>query len=184
MQTQKNKKQYKAPQVTSISKAKGNDLSTVTAAAKSVFVALATVVSEALAKPETYGPLFSLLKKTKETVEGLHNSMRDAIKEYTLANGEQTTEGGQLVATVGNWKLTLRPRAKPGTLDAKKVEGLLRSKGLNPDEWMDPTISYAVNEEKWQTLIQRKRVSADESTGCEKDLEYNVMAPTLDGQGE
>lgn len=79
-------------------------------------------------------------------LEDLKKLGRDAIITMVERDGKVTTEKGSMQLVRDGWQFEIRPH-KTG-YDPKKVEAHIRSIGRNPNEFMDATVVYSVNEDK------------------------------------
>ncbi len=76
---------------------------------------------------------------------------------------------------VEGWHLEARPQHGEGSIDHKKLEGLLRAKGLDPTHYMDTVITFKFNPDKVDTI--RTKLSQAELDTCKMQMSYAVQRP-------
>lgn len=156
-----------------------NALATFQPSSKAAFDAGLMLASEALSDraitpaklTETYELLYIYQKKLGVVLEIAKASMKKLVEEQ----GQQKEEGLSKSMVMGNYQVDIRPVNTK--LDSKKVEALIRAKGIPIDKAMDQEISYKINESKLQELIIRKKMTADELESCRHELKYSLQPP-------
>lgn len=125
--------------------------------------------------PEEQGPVFDTTKKVKEVAEYMYEVTRVRVLKYITEHGERKTEKGTLVAVVGGYALEAQP-ARTG-VDSKKLEAMLRVKGLDPTVAMDAVVTYKVNNDKAVDAVARGVITEGELVACHYEASYRVMGP-------
>lgn len=123
--------------------------------------------------PEQVPAALDMARQMKTLSEEVHNKLRDKLLEGIKVNGVRVTEKGSMQDTVGGFKVTAIP-TRTG-VDGKKLETLLRAKGLDPGIWMDQTISYKVNEGKLLQAAEKGKLTAADVESCRYDPAYRVQ---------
>lgn len=121
-------------------------------AATASFADICTYVSSLIGPdvpPENVADALATLKMVEKQAEAMNAYVRDAAIRLLKEKGQEVGEKGSRTLTAGNWLLEMH--RKNGT-DPKKLEKLLREKGLDPEVAMTPTIKYSVNYTKLTDL--------------------------------
>jgi hypothetical protein len=120
-----------------------------------------------------------VLVETFDQLKGYEDALADVVG---VARGklldiikEQGSGDSSLKLTVGGYEVSARPR-KTG-LDAKKLEALLRAKGIDPSSYMTTKVTYEVDPPRAEALVQLGKLTQDELNTCIPPLEYNLMRP-------
>lgn len=113
-----------------------------------------------------------LMANGKALFEEAYSRFRDRAITQLKENGSPVGEKGSLTQQLGTWTMTAI-RTRSG-FDPKKVEALLRRKGLDPAAWMRTTLTYAVDDEKLANLKARPDVTAADMEGCKYDESYRI----------
>ncbi len=138
---------------------------------------IAVVLSQAELGAPTLAAAMLVLRETKNTIEkGLEPVAKQRMIEMLKKDGQQTTDKGSMEAQVGGWKLSMSP-TRTG-IDPKKLEARLRSKQVDPAKYMRQTISYAIDEDKLNSLIDKRVMSNDELVDCRYEESWTVRTPT------
>lgn len=112
---------------------------------------------------------FDMTDQLRDMAEEVRTRLRDRILLYVQAKGRQLTDKGSMTAESGGFKLTAIP-TRTG-IDPKKLEALLRRKGIDPAVAMDATITYKVNMGKLATCS----LTPGELTACSYDKAFRVQ---------
>lgn len=115
---------------------------------------------------------FDMLKGYEDAVSDVAGVARGKLLDLLK---EQGSGESSLKLTVGGWELSARPR-KTG-LDAKKLEALLRAKGIDPTNYMTTKVSYEVDPARVPLLTADGKLSQAELDTCVPPTEYNLMRP-------
>lgn len=113
---------------------------------------------------------FDMTDQLRDMAEEVRTRLRDRILLYVQAKGRQLTDKGSMTAESGGFKLTAIP-TRTG-IDPKKLEALLRRKGIDPAVAMDATITYKVNMGK---LAACAALTPGELTACSYDKAFRVQ---------
>lgn len=131
--------------------------------------------SQSLAKisteeaPVAYEVALDLVKLADEVKEKL----RERLIDHTQINGQQVGDKGTLEAVMGDKVVRCIP-TRTG-LDPKQIEGLMRSKGLDPNTNMRSTVTYAVDYEKISDLINMGKLTNSEVEKCRYDKAHRIQ---------
>lgn len=117
----------------------------------------------------------SLVKSWKDALDVCEEQLKSRLLDLIATDGNVKTEKGSKELVVNGYKLTSRPW-RTG-IDAKKLETMLRARGLNVAKYMDAQVSYGVNESKLDLLLAEGGVDADELKTCEYPVKMVLMAP-------
>ena len=115
---------------------------------------------------------FDMLKGYEDAISDVAGVARGKLLDLLR---EQGSGESSLKLTVGGWELSARPR-KTG-LDAKKLEALLRAKGIDPTMYMTTKVSYEVDPARVPLLTADGKLTQAELDTCVPPLEYNLMRP-------
>lgn len=115
---------------------------------------------------------FDMLKGYEDALSDVAGVARGKLLDMLK---EQGSGESSLKLTVGEWELSARPR-KTG-LDSKKLEALLRAKGIDPAAYMTAKVTYEVDPTRTELLTRENRVTQDELNTCIPPTEYNLMRP-------
>jgi len=119
------------------------------------------------------GQTMATVRQFGDVLEAAEASMKARILPYIKANGMTVTEKGSMRATINGYMLEAQP-TRTG-YDSKKVEALLRARGIEPETAMDAVVTYKVNEGKLADTVRSGAVSTDEAEATRYDLNYRVM---------
>lgn len=125
--------------------------------------------------PPMLADVYDQLTNWSTYMEQLVGNAKGRIKSAVLDQGRVTTEKGSRTLSMGGWDLSIRPH-KTGT-DGKKLEALLRAKGLDPGVAMRQTISYAPDAEKISAAIVAGKLTDADVAACAYDLNWAVQSP-------
>ena len=125
--------------------------------------------------PATVAPMYGLIAEWVEALEATKELLRSRIIDILEKDGEVVTDKGARSAELNGWHFEMRPQ-KTGP-DSKKVEALLRAKGLSPAEWMDTDLKYKASTEKLAKAVGAGVLSEAEAQTCNYDLHYAVISP-------
>lgn len=106
----------------------------------------------------------------------LSDETGEALKQrallYLNVHGQQVTDKGSRQARVDGFLLKAIP-TRTG-LDPKKVETLLRRKGMEPSAHMRSTIKYEVDAERMDKLVMDGKLSTQDVEACRYDKSFRV----------
>lgn len=126
---------------------------------------------------------FGTADELQKLSEDVRSRLRDRLLLYLQVNGQKTTEKGSVAADVGGFTVTAIP-TRTG-IDPKKLETLLRRKGIDVEAGMDATVAYKVNPEKVAKLLESGRLHEQDREACLYDKAFRVKcAPAGDDNGE
>lgn len=128
-----------------------------------------------LAKPDSLGRCLVELKQLESAIQDIRGGVEDKVKTILLEQGEQTTEKGSRALTVNGITVTMRP-TRTG-IDSKKLERLLRIKGLKLTDYMDEqvTVTYKVNMSKVEMSTVAGKLTDDELEQCKYDESWSLQ---------
>ena len=113
---------------------------------------------------------FDMTDQFKELAEEARSRLRDRLLLIIQATGQTQGDKGTMSTESGGFKLTAIP-TRTG-VDPKKLEALLRRKGIDPAVAMDATITYKVNLAKLATV---QAVTPGEVAACASDKAFRVQ---------
>jgi hypothetical protein len=127
---------------------------------------------------------FDAVKQFEDGWESLGEMARDRVKQTAKELGRQKLDdSGKPTTTIlleaGEWEQELRSRGQP--VDEKKLEALIRSKGKDPNLFMQQVVIFKVDQHKLAWAVENKLLTQAEVDACKKPLEYNVMRPKRKG---
>lgn len=121
---------------------------------------------------ESYRALIDFQSVIKDTIEVAKEKMKKLVEN----KGEVTTEKGSMERVIGGYLYAMRP-TRTGT-DPKKLEALLRAKEVEDiGEYMEPTVTYKVSEEKLRKAFAKKVLTQAELDTCEYEKSYALQPP-------
>lgn len=115
---------------------------------------------------------FDMLKGYEDAISDVAGVARGKLLDLLKEKGSGESS---LKLTVGDWELSARPR-KTG-LDAKKLEALIRAKGIDPTNYMTTKVTYEVDPARTELLIADGKLTQAELDTCVPPIEYNLMRP-------
>lgn len=111
-----------------------------------------------------------------DTMKKLSEHTRDMLKarviELVTKNGKKVTEAGTMRMPMAGLVMEIQPTGNG--YDPKKVEALIRAKGLDVEHYMDKEIKYSINEGKMKSA---KKITHDEWETCRKEQGWKMMSP-------
>lgn len=123
--------------------------------------------------PEAVATIYEGLSNWGGALERVQKMVKERLLTLAVSQGRVATEKGTRRLQVGGWEL--EARVHRSGLDPKRVEGLLRAKGLPVEQYMDPTISYKVNENRLEGGVNLGKLTADEVESCRYELNYTLQ---------
>lgn len=145
--------------------------------ATETFADICTYVSSLIgpdAPPENVADALVILKMVEKQAEAMNAYVRDAAIRLLKEKGTVVGEKGTVIMTTGDWHLEMH--RKNGT-DPKKLEKLLREKGLDPEVAMTPTIKYSVNYTKVEMAKVAGNLTSEELDNCAFDESWSLQSP-------
>jgi hypothetical protein len=133
---------------------------------------LSSYLSTDLAPPDL-AALFEKVKEAELVVEHIHDMIRKRVIEV-VAQKQNKAPGAAFKLQAGPYLLEVRTR---DNVDPKRLEGMLRAKGLNPADFMDSETKYKVRADGIDTLLHAGHLSLEELESCRKSDSYTVMSP-------
>jgi len=128
------------------------------------------------AKPAVLAEAYDRLTEVQKVVEDTIKVAKDKMKELVKSTGT-FVEGtkGSYEAVLGEYQYSIRP-TRTG-VDPKKLEALLRSKDKDPEVYMDPKVTYTVNEQKLGAALAKKVLTKAELETCMYEESYALQPP-------
>ena len=126
--------------------------------------------------PNDVSAVYLQLKNVEDVLKDIGSLARDRLLAYIKQEGEPISEGGSLKARLGEYEVCAIIRS--AGYDAKKVQQMLRSKGLDATAGCDTEIKYKPNPDKLEALVDTGRLTRDELKLCKVDPDYRVERPT------
>ncbi len=146
------------------------------------FVSMARVLSSGnKLAPSTLARAFSVLNGWKKLISndkyknGILDEARRQIIEVLKKDGTPVPESTKLVLEAGDFEISMHTY-RTGT-DPKKLQRLLITKGLDPEVYMRPTITYAVDESRLGLALQKRKLTQAEIDSCQYDESWVVQDP-------
>ncbi len=126
--------------------------------------------------PKALSDVFFKLDELEKALQEMRENVKDRIKEAVKADGTKVPETlGSISLDVGNHKWNIRP-TRTG-YDPKKVEAALRSKDLQPADWMQTDIKYKVDETKFPKLVEKGIFTTEELEQLKYELKFALVTP-------
>lgn len=144
----------------------------MTKAGSEYLTAASLVLSQTSLPTPVLVETFDQLKGYEDAVADVVGVARGKLLDIVKAQGSGDSS---LKLNVGGYEVSARPR-KTG-LDAKKLEALLRAKGMDPAAHMTTKVTYEVDAAKAEVLVGMGKLTSDELNTCIPPLEYNLMRP-------
>lgn len=168
----------KTKKVTAIEKVYGAvDVVAVQPTINGCLTQLATILSQENLPPDALAAVMSIARQAKDVIEdGIEKVAKIRLIEVIKRHGKATTDKGSMGFNVGGWHLGMQPY-RTG-VDPKKLEGMLRAKGIDPAKWMVQTISYSLNADKVTQLQDKKILTVEELDNCKYNESWTVKTPT------
>jgi hypothetical protein len=149
--------------------------------AEAFFKSFSAEVATAIEKG-TVGYVWEPLKSWFEGFKRLEGLAKDALKKQVQHYGTPTNDkGSKKLRLEGGLVIPLVAR-KP-EWDDKRVEALLRSKGLDPDKYMQVEKRYKTDAALLEPLIGPK-LSLDELKACRGQATYALMPAKYENDGD
>ena len=124
-------------------------------------------------QPEQVPAALDMARQMKNLSEEVHDKLRDRLLAGVKLNGVKVTEKGSLQDNVGGFKVTAIP-TRTGT-DPKKLETMLRAKGLDPLLCMDAEITHKFNPTKTIGAVVLGKISQADWDSCKYDPAFRVQ---------
>lgn len=105
------------------------------------------------------------------------NTVRTRAIQLLQAAGTKVTDKGSLQVLIGGYKLTAIP-TRTG-LDPKKLETVLRRRGLDPTAGMNPTVTYKVDQQKVDKLVAEGKLTQGDLEAATYEESYRVMSEPM-----
>lgn len=134
---------------------------------------LSTLADEEV--PEAYEMADAFARALEHAKVGL----RDRALMYLNVHGKKVTDKGTVETAVGEYLVRAIP-TRTG-YDPKKVEGMLRRRGLDPVAGMDPTITYRVNGPKLEELRAGGHITDGDLQSCKYSEGFRVEVKRGEG---
>lgn len=125
--------------------------------------------------PKGLAKVYTDMKSWEDNLADLIKNARDRILALVQRDGEKVTDAGTMKLIVDDVELSIQPR-KTG-YDDKKVEAMVRNKGLDPSKCMTPVLIFKADAKLLESLKGEGKVAQAELDACKHDLAYNVMTP-------
>lgn len=145
---------------------------TATSAMQAIARKLQTMTNEEVPAAMDF---FTQLKKMSD---GVRDNIKDRLLLYMNVNGKQVTEKGTLETVVGGYLVRTVP-VKTG-VDSKKLEKLLRARGIDVVAGMDPVTTWKANADKVQRMVGAGLLSESDVRALQYDTEYRVEVKRQD----
>ncbi len=130
---------------------------------------LATYVSGPLTSGQR-AEVYEVLAVWEKSIKGVKEVVRTNMLQLLQDIGTVKSEKGTLVCEVDGWAFEARPQNTG--FDDEKVEALLRSKKLDPEEHMTQTISFKTDPIKLGRVLTNEEIKS-----CKKEMSYAVQTP-------
>jgi hypothetical protein len=150
----------------------GNSNTPITVIGDQFFIRLAREI-QAVTSNDQLAACMDRMASWTDSLDKLQTFVRTKVKEIVERYGEVTTEKGSKVLQTDNYEIPMRP-TRTGT-DPKKLERLLRNKGVDVSAAMDASITYKVNTDKIKTCLQNRMLTDEEIETCEYDKSYTLL---------
>jgi hypothetical protein len=177
----KAEKRKKGAEVTSLAKVPPKKAELFRAAQGTVqngLTELANLLSGKLAAPRV-AAIYEYLGSLEKTVGALKEAGRGRVLGLLQESGKKATEAGTLQLQEAGWLLEARPTG--GGFDDRKVEALIRARGLDPARFMDTVITYKLRPSTIEYLQSTENggagITADELETCRRDRGWAVQTP-------
>lgn len=125
--------------------------------------------------PASLNHLTLQLYRLSELVTDLQNTAKARVKDLVLKLGKTVTEGGSKRLDVEGWTMEVRPQ-RTG-IDGRKLEKLLRAKGLPVATYMEPVMTFKYDEERAGHAIINGHLTEAELATCKYDEAWAVQQP-------
>ena len=133
-------------------------------------------LSNALTKvePRELQDAWVLVKQVESAVEAMEAHLKQVIEGFVLEHGKDVGEKGgkQVVFPTGEM---LRLRLHRTGVDSKKLEKLLRARGVDVETCMDARVSYAANTEKIDKAVAKGLLTAEDVASTYYDATWVVQ---------
>lgn len=152
----------------------GNTSTSITTTGDQFFIRLAKEI-KAISSNEQLVACLTRMTDWGKSLEQLEGFVKNRVLELVSKNGQLSGEKGSKVLKVGDYELPIRI-TRTGT-DPRKLELLLRNRGLDVQIAMDMSITYRVNDSKIKECLSNGTLTTDDLTKCEYEKSYSVMPP-------
>lgn len=142
----------------------------------SAFTRLAEILSLETLPPATLAATMKVLRDAKKGIDG---GLEPIAKKKIIALLKDLppkvgTKGSREMVVEG-WRIPMKPY-RTGT-DPKKLEALIRAKGLEPGKFMSTKITYELSDDDVKKAALAKVVSGDEIESCKYEESWTVETP-------
>jgi hypothetical protein len=122
--------------------------------------------------PAQAAEAYDALKDTEKLVESIVQVAKSKMEELVRAKG-RPVEGTKGTIRAPEMGYEIRP-TRTG-FDAKKVEARFRAKQVDVNKYMDPVVSYIINEGKLLSAAADGVLTKDELESCRYDVSFSVV---------
>lgn len=143
------------------------------------FRTLAESVKDALVtrEPEKLAAAFRFLGTLEARTRQMAGMVKDALKEHIQQAGTEVGAKGSREVVIGNMRYPMRAQTAAGTLDDAKVWAKLHARNLDPNSFMDVTISHKANRQKLARLVTAGQWTEQDFKDCEVERKWALYAP-------
>lgn len=122
--------------------------------------------------------VFEFFDTLAKMSEEQHQRVKDRLLLYLNVYGQQATAKGTMRCDVGGYEVQAIP-TRTG-VDAKKLEALLRARGIPVTDAMAEAKTYKVDAAKVAELVAMGKLSPDDLTRCGPDKSYRVSVKRIE----
>lgn len=123
-------------------------------------------------EPVQYGEAHNFLAFLEDAVARLKGMVVARAEKEVMERGETITDKGTKALELGGWYVRAIPN-RTG-IDPKKFEARLRTKGVLPENYMQPKITYAMDPAKTAKAVADGVITEAELSACKYDLTYKL----------
>jgi hypothetical protein len=116
--------------------------------------------------------VLDFVTRLEKNIEGTRSILKERALLYLNVHGIAEGEKGTKAAQVGQYTVKAIP-TRTG-LDPKKLEKALRTKGIDPNVAMKPTVSYAVDPDKVAAMRVAGTLTEQDIEACQYDRSYRI----------
>lgn len=143
---------------------------------KAAVIAISEVLAESTSELPVLAQAAVQLYELADLVDELKGAAKQRITERLQSEGKKVTEKGTLrLSDDSGWTFEARP-TNTG-FDPKRVESLVRAKGLDPRQYMQTVLTFKIDTDGMSRLQKDGHATEDELETCRYPLSYTVMRP-------
>lgn len=125
--------------------------------------------------PGAIGAIHAQLGAWEKNIKDLQSNTKQRLVALLKDKGQVVTNKGSRELLVDGYRIRCKPYRSG--VDPKKLEALVRAKGLDPEQIMQQVITYDLDPVKLGIAVEKKLISSDEAATCVYDESWTLETP-------